>query len=176
MTNPDGSQEPPPRTAIRRFLGTFNTPRTRTGRSFPWGVIRLAIGVAAAAGLIAAAQNMGPAVRAATHDGPRGTWVAAYQACGGSGHCSWRGTFVPADGKRLADLSYSGDLRNVRIGTVIPARYTGGNTVYPPGGSALWIFYLLGIVLCALVLLWLGRGFIKRHFRRHVAADILEYR
>jgi hypothetical protein len=48
--------------------------------------------------------------------------------------------------------------------------------VHPLGGSALWIFYLLGIVLCALVLLWLGRGFIKRHYRRQVAADILEYR
>jgi hypothetical protein len=175
MTNLDGSQEPPPRASIRRFLGTFNPPRTRTGRSFPWGVMRLAIGVIAAVGLITAAQNMGPAVRAATHDGPRGTWVAAYQACS-NGHCSWRGTFVPADGKRLTDLSYSGHLHNVRIGTTMPARYTGGNTVYPLGGSALWIFYSLGIVLCGLVLLWLGRGFIKRHFRRPVAADIPEYR
>jgi hypothetical protein len=73
---------------------------------------------------------------------------------------------------RLGNLGYSGHLPSVRIGTAIPARYTGGNTVFPIGGSARWIFYLLGISICALILLWQGRGFIKRHFRRSAAKDI----
>ncbi|MFF8982057.1 hypothetical protein ACF08E_01555 [Streptomyces globisporus] len=102
--------------------------------------------------------NLGTAARAATADGPRGTFTAARLVCvGHSGHtsCEWSGTFRSDDGTvELTDVKLYGSGRDTfDAGQTAPAVDVGNvGRVYAPTGSRSWIITVV-LVLVAYALL-----------------------
>lgn len=102
--------------------------------------------------------NLGAAARAATADGPRGTFTAARLVCvGHSGHtsCEWSGTFRSDDGTvELKSVKLYGSGRGTfEAGRTAPAMDVGNaGRVYAPTGSRSWIITVV-LVLVSYVLL-----------------------
>ncbi|CAM5700433.1 hypothetical protein [Streptomyces griseomycini] len=97
--------------------------------------------------------NLGTAARAATADGPRGTFTAARLMCfGHAGHttCEWTGTFRSDDGTvELEGVKLYGSGRDTfEAGQTAPAVDVGhAGRVYSPTGSHAWIITAVLAVL-----------------------------
>ncbi|MFD3969918.1 hypothetical protein [Streptomyces cyaneofuscatus] len=107
--------------------------------------------------------NLGTAARAATADGPRGTFTAARLVCvGHSGHtsCEWSGTFRSDDGTvELTGVKLYGSGRDTfAAGQTAPAMDV-GNTgrVYDPTGSRSWIITVVLVVAAYALLVAVAR-------------------
>ncbi|MCX4970598.1 hypothetical protein OHA98_38790 [Streptomyces sp. NBC_00654] len=111
--------------------------------------------------LYVALPNLGNAARAATADGPRGTFTAGRLSCvSHPGHetCEWSGTFRSTDGTvELRGVKLYGSGRDTFEAGQKAAAVDVGNAgrVYDPAGSHEWIFTALlliaGYVLLAVV-------------------------
>ncbi|MEU9709520.1 hypothetical protein AB0E21_13065 [Streptomyces sp. NPDC047967] len=107
--------------------------------------------------------NLGPAARAATADGPRGTFTAARLVCvGHAGHtsCEWSGTFRSDDGTvELAGVKLFGSGReSFEAGQTAPAVDVGNaGRVYDPTGSRSWIVTVVLVVVAYVLLLAVAR-------------------
>ncbi|WP_326702320.1 hypothetical protein [Streptomyces cyaneofuscatus] len=102
--------------------------------------------------------NLGTAARAATANGPRGTFTAAHLVCvGHSGHtsCEWSGTFHSDDGTvELTGVKLYGSGRDTfEAGQTAPAVDVGNvGRVYAPSGSRSWVITVV-LAVAAYVLL-----------------------
>ncbi|MFJ9887135.1 hypothetical protein [Streptomyces sp. NPDC091287] len=107
--------------------------------------------------------NLGNAARAATADGPRGTFTAARLVCvGHSGHstCEWSGTFRSDDGTvEIGSVKLYGSGRDTfEAGQTAPAVDVGNaGRVYDPSGSRAWIVTVLLAVLAYVLLVAVAR-------------------
>ncbi|MFI6142491.1 hypothetical protein ACIBCC_30405 [Streptomyces griseus] len=107
--------------------------------------------------------NLGNAARAATADGPRGTFTAARLVCvGHSGHttCEWSGTFRSDDGAvETGGVKLYGSGRGTfEAGQTAPAVDVGNaGRVYDPSGSRAWIVTVLLVVLAYVLLVTAAR-------------------
>lgn len=107
--------------------------------------------------------NLGTAARAATADGPRGTFTAARLMCfGHTGHttCEWTGTFRSEDGTvELKGVKLYGSGRDTfEAGQTAPAVDVGhAGRVYSPTGSHAWIITVVLAVLAYILLAVVAR-------------------
>lgn len=107
--------------------------------------------------------NLGNAARAATADGPRGTFTAARLVCAGhAGHttCEWSGTFRSTDGTvEIEGVKLYGSGRDTfKAGQTAPAVDVGNaGRVYNPTGSREWIFTVVLVVLAYALLVVVAR-------------------
>ncbi|MEU5716474.1 hypothetical protein AB0G71_11905 [Streptomyces sp. NPDC020403] len=97
--------------------------------------------------------NLGDAARAATADGPRGTFTATRLVCAGhAGHttCEWSGTFRSTDNTVYdKDVKlYGSDRDTFTAGQTAPAVDVGNpGRVYDPTGSHTWIVTVILVIL-----------------------------
>ncbi|MFJ5049787.1 hypothetical protein [Streptomyces sp. NPDC088719] len=129
-----------------------------TNRRKPSGFVSLLLLLAGVLLFWLTVPNLGNAARAATADGPRGTFTAARLVCAGhSGHttCEWSGTFQSLDGTQKTPnvKLYGSDQNTFKAGQTAPAVDVGNpGRVYDPDGTHTWIVTLL-LALLAYALL-----------------------
>lgn len=110
-----------------------------------------------------AVPNLGTAARAATADGPRGTFTAARLMCfGHAGHttCEWTGTFRSDDGTvELKGVKLHGSGHDTfEAGQTAPAVDVGhAGRVYGPTGSRAWVITVMLAVLAYVLLAAVAR-------------------
>nr|WP_260611383.1 hypothetical protein [Streptomyces sp. WAC04770] len=135
---------------------------TTSGRS-PSGFVSLLLLLAGVLLFWVTVPNLGTAARAATMDGPRGTFTAARLVCvthGGHSSCEWSGTFRSDDGTvELTGVKLYGSDRNTfQIGQTAPAVDVGNaGRVYNPTGSWSWIVTAVLVLLAYVLLLAVAR-------------------
>ncbi|MFY0510670.1 hypothetical protein ACOMD4_09770 [Streptomyces anulatus] len=134
-----------------------------TGGSRPSGFVSLLLLLAGVLLFWMTVPNLGTAARAATADGPRGTFTAARLVCAGhSGHttCEWAGTFRSDDGTvELVGVKLYGSGRDTfEAGRTAPAVDVGNaGRVYDPTGSRAWIITVVLVVLAYVLLVAVAR-------------------
>ncbi|WP_103532213.1 hypothetical protein [Streptomyces sp. SM11] len=107
--------------------------------------------------------DLGTVARAATADGPRGTFTAARLVCvGHGGHttCEWSGTFRSDDGTvELGGVKLYGSGRDTfEAGQTAQAVDVGNaGRVYDPTGSRAWIFTAVLTILAYVLLTAVAR-------------------
>ncbi|SDL95087.1 hypothetical protein SAMN05421874_13374 [Nonomuraea maritima] len=108
-----------------------------------------------------AAYQAGPALAAATGDGPHGTFTAVRQSCfehhPGKWLCTWRGDFRSDDGKVVREgvTLYDSEQDTMKAGQTVRAFDTGRpDHVYGEDGSREWV--------TVAILLALGAGLASR--------------
>jgi hypothetical protein len=153
--------------ADRVLLRATADARDTVGSQIGIAFIALMIVAVAGAAIVYGVVELGPAIRAALGDGTRG-WFVAQQVpgCQNPG-CHWGGLFESLDQHViLRNVSYADADHAMRLGSVVPALFTGGDMVYAPGGSTGWlepaVFLLIGIAVIA-ALLWYGPIRYVRH-------------
>lgn len=133
------------------------------GRSRPSGFVSLLLLLAGVLLFWMTVPHLGTAARAATADGPRGTFTAARLVCAGhSGHttCEWAGTFRSDDGTvELVGVKLYGSGRDTfEAGRTAPAVDVGNaGRVYDPTGSRAWIITVVLVVLAYVLLVVVAR-------------------
>ncbi|MFI5739757.1 hypothetical protein ACIA9I_15440 [Streptomyces anulatus] len=134
-----------------------------TGGSRPSGFVSLLLLLAGVLLFWMTVPHLGTAARAATADGPRGTFTAARLVCAGhSGHttCEWAGTFRSDDGTvELVGVKLYGSGRDTfEAGRTAPAVDVGNaGRVYDPTGSRAWIITVVLVVLAYVLLVAVAR-------------------
>ncbi|MBT2895966.1 hypothetical protein [Streptomyces sp. McG3] len=134
-----------------------------TSRREPSGFVSLLLLLAGVLLFWLTVPNLGNAARAATADGPRGTFTAARLVCvGHSGHttCEWSGTFRSDDGTvETGSVKLYGSGRGTfEAGQTAPAVDVGNaGRVYDPSGSRAWIVTVLLVVLAYVLLVTVAR-------------------
>jgi hypothetical protein len=113
-------------------------------------------------------MQISAAIRAAAAKGVQGFWTATGQR-GGSRGLFWVGAFKLSNGKvLLANVEYLGNLSSVRMGTTVPALYSGGTPafVYPRHGYD-WKAELFTVIGAAILFLAIQVYFALAVRRRH---------
>ncbi|MFD4798053.1 hypothetical protein [Streptomyces anulatus] len=134
-----------------------------TGGSRPSGFVSLLLLLAGVLLFWMTVPHLGTAARAATADGPRGTFTAARLVCAGhSGHttCEWAGTFRSDDGtvELVGVKLYGSDRDTFEAGRTAPAVDVGNaGRVYDPTGSRAWIITVVLVVLAYVLLVAVAR-------------------
>ncbi len=134
-----------------------------TGGSRPSGFVSLLLLLAGVLLFWMTVPHLGTAARAATADGPRGTFTAARLVCAGhSGHttCEWAGTFRSDDGtvELVGVKLYGSGPDTLEAGRTAPAVDVGNaGRVYDPTGSRAWIITVVLVVLAYVLLVAVAR-------------------
>ena len=123
----------------------------------------------AAAILVLAAIDLGPAWSAAHGHGIHGSFTVTDESCGGKGGCSYTGDFVSEDGTvRLSDLPYEdGDVNEVgdQVEAIVPAHR---EVAYSAHGSSAYKWIIAVMVTCCFALfVWLILLASRRSERRN---------
>ena len=172
VRNVSADERPPPAAGPPGASST-RADEAAAGLLGPWrprgslALVRIVVAALALLLLFGSVTHIGPAVRAALHEGTRGYWVVTGRTCNSRRACVWNGRFVLASGHvQVASIQYQGTTpAAIHQGMRIPVLYPGGNLVFPTTGSDLWISLTVAIVVALLGLYWATHRWVADYLR-----------